>query len=506
MRNRILRSTPYLAALAALPVALVGMTAAAPALASVASHTPVVAPGRIHCNVGGTFAFSPALRTDGRQERTKVTGKLSDCTTTGAGVSITSGKLSGTFASVPFTCTTSCTGTDAPADLTVAWKGKDAGVKARFAPSRIVGNGSTAFELTSGNVGFYVPGPDNSSSVTGSFAGNGSFLDLGTLDPAQIEAAEAAKKGLKKLVVDGSLTLRDITAYVAEYGAQAVVPIDTLTNTAGTAIPVGGTAYHIAVDPDGAHAYVSNTSGTVVPIDTFTNTADSPITVSGDPWGIAITPNGETAYVADITTASVVPIDLISGAVGTPISLGEGADPDGIAITPDGSTAYVTNDVDPYLYPIDLATNTAGTPIDVGEPGELDAITPNGATVYVGTIRDDEVIPVSTATNTPGAPITVGSQDDTCCLAISPDSSTVYTVNYGGAFIAVIATATDTVETEITTDVLMWGIAVTPNGKTLYVPNNDGGTVIPIPTATDTPGTAITVGDSSSEPRNIAIG
>ena len=79
--------------------------------------------------------------------------------------------------------------------------------------------------------------------------------------------------------------------------------------------------YAIAITPDGNTAYVANDSpisedapvdGSVTPIDTATNTAGTAIDVpaaAGGPLAIAITPDGKTAYVANVGRRSVTPID-----------------------------------------------------------------------------------------------------------------------------------------------------------------------------------------------------
>jgi YVTN family beta-propeller protein len=89
------------------------------------------------------------------------------------------------------------------------------------------------------------------------------------------------------------------TAYVASYETPGkVYPLDTATNTVGTAIPVGSSPWPIAITPDGATAYVANSaSNNVTPIDTSTNTPGTPIAVGSGPQSIAITPDGTTAYV-----------------------------------------------------------------------------------------------------------------------------------------------------------------------------------------------------------------
>src|SRR5437763_155305 len=96
------------------------------------------------------------------------------------------------------------------------------------------------------------------------------------------------------------------TAYVTNRGSGSVTPIDTTTNTAGTAITVGSGPFGVAITPDGKTAYVANHGpSSVTPIDTATNTAGTAITVGSSPIGIAITPDGKTAYVANNGSNSV---------------------------------------------------------------------------------------------------------------------------------------------------------------------------------------------------------
>jgi DNA-binding beta-propeller fold protein YncE len=70
------------------------------------------------------------------------------------------------------------------------------------------------------------------------------------------------------------------------------------------------------------------------------------------PIGIVIAPGGKTAYFANYSAATITPIDLSSGAFGTPIKVG--AKPISIAFTPDGRTAYVANSGDDTVTPVSL--------------------------------------------------------------------------------------------------------------------------------------------------------
>ena len=130
-----------------------------------------------------------------------------------------------------------------------------------------------------------------------------------------------------------------VTAYVV-VSSNAVVPIDTATNIAGTPITVGSVPDAIAIAANGNTAYVANSaSNTVTPIDIDTNTAGAPIPIGKYPVAIAVTPDGKTVYVA--TAAGLIPIDTATHNAGKAIPLSPG--PWAIAITPDGKTVYVAN-------------------------------------------------------------------------------------------------------------------------------------------------------------------
>jgi YVTN family beta-propeller protein len=133
------------------------------------------------------------------------------------------------------------------------------------------------------------------------------------------------------------------TAYVgSEYrtvAAQdtAVTPINTCTNKAGPAIPLGegwAPPSAIAITPNGATAYLLGVNqvgaGMVTPIRTRTNKAGRAIPVGADPRAIAITPNGATAYVVNASSDTVTPISTRTNKAGPAIPVGP--DPGVIAI------------------------------------------------------------------------------------------------------------------------------------------------------------------------------
>ncbi|MFI5287624.1 MAG: PKD domain-containing protein, partial [Candidatus Dormibacteria bacterium] len=281
------------------------------------------------------------------------------------------------------------------------------------------------------------------------------------------------------------------TAYVANQHSNSVTPVDTATNTAGTAIPLGTPPSFIAITPDGKTAYVAEyDSNTVTPIATATNTVGTPIAVGTFPASIAITPDGKTAYVTDEMSNTVTPINIATNTVGTAIPVGGG--PFGIAITPDGTTAYIGNLSGNSVTPIDLATGTAGTAIPVGTNPYFIAITPNGATVYVANERSNSVTPIATATNMAGTPIPIGGNP--IDIAITPDGATAYVTDQTDSTVVPIDTATNVTGAAISIPGGTGGVAITPDGATAYVTSVFNGTVTPVDTATNAVGTPIATG------------
>jgi hypothetical protein len=156
--------------------------------------------------VSGSAKFSPAITTSEAAGTTTTTVKatLGSCTTNAAGLTITSGKTSGSFVSNSHTAgTNGCTalaGTDPETgSLSTSWK---------TSPKLSSGDSVTPVTQTygtiasDGNAQFEIPGPGGTPSGTGSFQGtNGGGSDGSdaqtTTSAASILATCEGKKGLK---------------------------------------------------------------------------------------------------------------------------------------------------------------------------------------------------------------------------------------------------------------------------------------------------------------------
>jgi YVTN family beta-propeller protein len=294
-------------------------------------------------------------------------------------------------------------------------------------------------------------------------------------------------------------------AYVVNGASETVSVIDVSTNTVvGAPLPLPSTAQNpesIAISPDGTRAYVpfffnhgfGAFGGGLAVIDTATNTVSAtsiPLGFQIVPEGIAITPDGARAYVTESQNDTVLVVDLAAGAVtGSPIAVGP--NPEGIAITPDGSRAIVVNSNTAgntgSLTVINTASNQAnfGT-IALDELPVGIAITPNGARAYVANSGPGFVSAVDTASDS--VVDTVGVQGvHTRAVAISPDGTKAFAagrteVGFGGFSVIATATNADTVPALIGMN--LHAVAVTPDGTRAYAVDPEAGSIFAIDTTT----------------------
>jgi len=100
--------------------------------------------------------------------------------------------------------------------------------------------------------------------------------------------------------------------YVANRESNSVSVFNTLTDGLEAMIPVGNQPLRVAITPNRAFAYVTNSmhvglivSNSVSVIDTATYAVVATIPVGQYPNGVAITPNGAFAYVANLASNNV---------------------------------------------------------------------------------------------------------------------------------------------------------------------------------------------------------
>ena len=295
-------------------------------------------------------------------------------------------------------------------------------------------------------------------------------------------------------------------AYVANSADGTVSVIDTDDNTVvGSPIAVGTSPFAIAITPDGAYAYVTNTgSDSVSVIEVGADVVVDTILVGDEPLGIAITPDGDFAYVANLADNTVSVIRTSDNTVVDEVSVTAG--PAGVAMTPNGEYVYVTIGFDNAITRIRTSDNTVVPPtISVlGDP-EFIAVAPDGAHVYSS--GGARVFVIRTSDNTVTATLTLGFALRS--LLVTPDGEYLYVAHVGDdpdppvSSVFQVSTADNTtVDTIFVDGWRPYGVAITSDGAYLYVTDSLNGLVRVFDTADNSPEASIDVGNT---PRGIAI-
>ncbi len=225
-------------------------------------------------------------------------------------------------------------------------------------------------------------------------------------------------------------------------------PTSATLNTVIASITVGVKPQIVAINPNGATAYVTNSVGnTVSVIDTATNKETAKLAVGGVPVGVAFTPDGKKAYVTLADKSRVAVIDATANTVSSTTIALTSNNPVGIVVNPAGTFAYVANygqgdyKQTGVVSVIDTAKDAevATIPVDVGPIGI--ATSPDGSKVYVSNYVSGTVSVIDAATNKAIAELLVGTGP----LGISVDSNGTYAYvnNAGSAAVAVIDLATN---------------------------------------------------------------
>jgi DNA-binding beta-propeller fold protein YncE len=231
-----------------------------------------------------------------------------------------------------------------------------------FEPIDLLGNGQEVAISPDGSVAYVTEEPDHEVQVidpeTGTLRGG---IDVGAdslgvaFDPDGEQAYVGTPNGIvtidtetEKVVgspIDVGGTAQRIaftpdgkTAYVAVREVNDVVVVDTALGQVVGEIPMPDAPDSVTMSPDGKKLYVSTAGSPTGTLRVIATAIDAevgkPIDIPQGPRELAITPDGKAGWAAGPN--EVTPINLVSGKVGTPISIKESA-VFGIAITPDQS-------------------------------------------------------------------------------------------------------------------------------------------------------------------------
>jgi YVTN family beta-propeller protein len=264
-------------------------------------------------------------------------------------------------------------------------------------------------------------------------------------------------------------------AYVANSGNGTVSVADTGTHQVVGLVAVGSDPNDVVATPSGADVFVANNgSGTVSEIATSTNIVVRTITLAGI-RDIAMSPDGATLYATGGGSDNqLYPVDVASGTVGTPITVGSGAT--ALALTPDGSKAYVATGSS--LVPVDLVLGTTGSPIASGftlGPFQVE-MSPSGTTVYFSGFSSppyETILPITVATNATQPSILACHDDAGSQFALSPGGTSAWVACNGDGTVEQfdLSTGLEVGSYDLgqgSADPLA-GVAVSPDGGTVYV-------------------------------------
>ena len=230
---------------------------------------------------------------------------------------------------------------------------------------------------------------------------------------------------------------------------NAVGVIDTGTNTLIGTIPVCTGPYQPVVNGAGTRLYVVCTSGNVSVVDTGTGTVVATIPVGTNPRGIALTPNGAQAWTSNSGSNNVSVIDTATNTVTN--TLAAGTTPWGIAGNAAGARMYVANSGNNSVSVFDTGTNTiiATVPVGVGPVAIGQFLQPAAVAANPVLSRSLTAVPFggrTTNTTSPATVVTIGNSGTSnlviSSIAISGDFGFTSTCPISTPPIAPLATCT----------------------------------------------------------------
>ncbi|MBL8520007.1 MAG: choice-of-anchor D domain-containing protein [Betaproteobacteria bacterium] len=200
--------------------------------------------------------------------------------------------------------------------------------------------------------------------------------------------------------------------YVTASSGNALAVIDTGTNAVIGTIPVCAGPYQPVVNGSGTRIYVVCTSGNVSVIDAGSGTVVATVPVGSNPRGIALTPNGAQAWVSNSGTNNVSVIDTATNMVSA--TLAAGTTPWGVAGNAAGTRMYVSNNGSNNVSVFDTGSNTivATVPVGVGPVAIGQFLQPAAATPSPVLARSLTTVPFGTrtvSTTSPATVVTIGN-------------------------------------------------------------------------------------------------
>ena len=227
-----------------------------------------------------------------------------------------------------------------------------------------------------------------------------------------------------KLPVDEEMSADGHILYVTDNLGGALIPIDTASNTPGPAVQLLQGVGAFVPSPTDSTAVVSIINGSGQPgILAFYSPASglgSPFAVGNNgPDELFYSRDGATLWVTEPGVGNlpgvVLPVDVASHAVGSPITVGQGVA--GSAMSPDGHLLLVSNSIDGTVSVVNLVSRSVVATVPVGAGPVRAEISADGTTAWVALALDRTLVPLDLRTDHAGTPVPLANAPADLSLA-----------------------------------------------------------------------------------------
>ena len=216
---------------------------------------------------------------------------------------------------------------------------------------------------------------------------------------------------------------------------------------------------------------------------------------------LAVPAIADDGYVACSNSDDVIPFDVLTYVVGTPIPLpADFPSPYDATMTPDGSEVWVPDATGDHVVVIDVATNTITHTIPVGEYPNSVVFIDDGSTALVSARDGDYVTLIKTSDYSVTDSLYVltgsgGTYDGPGNMALDPVSKNIYALDWYDDTLYEIDENASTVLRSVDIGSSAWQLVVDPGGVYVYVTDRATDQVRVIDRATLTEVTTVAVGD-----------
>jgi YVTN family beta-propeller protein len=256
-------------------------------------------------------------------------------------------------------------------------------------------------------------------------------------------------------------------AYVTEIAGNLLVRTKLPATSFGNPFSAGFTPAHVAFNPAGTRAYVTNQSGNSLSvINTTTHTEITEIPLSNGGFNVIVSRNGAKVY-ATTADGRVHVIRTSNNTIATTLQL----DPvtNGLANDPVRPIVYISSRDGGTVYSIDSRADTIIRVFNTGGMPQRMAVAPDGSELYVA----NETLGLdiwNLVTGTRATTVNVPAYG----LGMSPDGAHVYVTGPLNGTITVVNRVTRAVVTTINTGGVPRNVAFNANGRTAMITNEGG--------------------------------